>query len=97
MKNSDNLTKGLKILGLKYAQNPTIAQMNINSIKNKFDLLVSQIASNINVLMISGMKTDESFPTSQFLIDDFSSTYRLDKNANRGHALVYFKNNIVTK
>ena len=85
MKNSDNLTKGLKILGLKYAQNPTIAQM------------MSQIASNIDVLIISGMKTDDSFPTSQFLIDDFSSTYRLDKNVNRGHALAYFKNNIVTK
>ena len=85
MKSSDNLTKGLKILGLKYAQNPTIAQM------------MSQIASNIDVLIISGMKTDDSFPTSQFLIDDFSSTYRLDKNVNRGYALAYFKNNIVTK
>ena len=46
--NSDNLTKGLKILRLKYAQNPIIAQININSIRNKFELLVSQIASNID-------------------------------------------------
>ena len=60
--NSDNLTKGLKILRLKYAQNPIIAQININSIKNKFELLVSQIASNIDVLMISETKIDESFP-----------------------------------
>ena len=45
---SDNLTKGLKILPLKYTQHPIIAQININSIKNNFELLVPQIASNID-------------------------------------------------
>ena len=53
--NSDNLTKGLKILRLKYAQNPIIAQININSIRNKVELLVPQIASNIDVLNISNI------------------------------------------
>ena len=90
-------TKGLKILRLKYTQNPIIGQININSIRNKFELLVSQIASNIDVLMISETKIDESFPTSQFLIDGFSSPDRLDRNSNGGGILVYFKNNIITK
>ena len=44
--------------------------------------------------MISETKIDESFPTSQFLIDGFSSPYRLDRNSNGGGILVYFKNNI---
>ena len=43
----DNLTKGLKILRLKYSQNPIISQININCIRNKFELLVPQIASNM--------------------------------------------------
>ena len=47
--------------------------------------------------MISETKIDESFPTSQFLIDRFSSPYRLDRNSNGGGSLVYFKNNIITK
>ena len=47
--------------------------------------------------MISETKIDESFPTSQFLIDGFSSPYRLDRNADGGGILVYFKNNIITK
>ena len=47
--------------------------------------------------MISETKIDESFPTSQFLIDGFSSPYRLDRNSNGGGILVYFKNNIITK
>ena len=91
------MSKGLKILRLKYAQNPIIAQVNINSIRSKFELLVPQIASNIDILMISETKIHESFPTSQFLIDGFSSPYRLDRNSNGGGILVYFKNNIITK
>ena len=91
------MTKGLKILRLKYAQNPIIAQININSIRNKFELLVPQIPSNIDVLIISEMKIDVSFTTSQFSIDGFSSPYRLDRNLNGGDILVCFKNDIITK
>ena len=47
--------------------------------------------------MISETKIDESFPNSQFLIDNFSLPYRLDRNSNGGGILVYFKNNIITK
>ena len=47
--------------------------------------------------MISETKIEESFPTSQFLIDDFSSPYCLDRNSNGGGILVYFKNNIITR
>ena len=36
--NSDNLTKGLKISRLKHAQNPIIAQININFKRNKIEL-----------------------------------------------------------
>ena len=82
---------------MDYIKNPIIAQININSIRNKFELLVPQIASDIDALMISETKIDESFPASQFLIDGFSSTYRLDRNSNGGGILVNFKNNIITK
>ena len=40
-----------------------------------------QIASNIDVIMISETKIDKSFPTSQFLIDASSSPYRPNRNA----------------
>ena len=47
--------------------------------------------------MISETKIDKSYPSSKFLIDGFSSPYHLDRYANGGGILVYFKNNIVTK
>ena len=42
------------------------AHLNINSIRNKFELLSEQIKGNIGLLMISETKTDDSFPVGQF-------------------------------
>ena len=87
----------MKTSRLKYPQNPTIAQININSIGNKFEILVSLVTSDIDILTISERKIDESFPLSQFMIDGFSMPYRRDRNAHGGGILVYFRNNITSK
>ena len=47
--------------------------------------------------MISETRIDESFPLSQFMIDEFSMPYRRDREANGGGILVYFRNNITAK
>ena len=87
----------MKTSRLKYPQNPIIAQININSIRNKFETLVSLVTSDIDILMISETKIDESFPLSQFMIDVFSMPYRCDRNAHSGGILVYCINNIIAK
>ena len=46
-----------------------IAQININSIRNKFEALVNGITDNVDILMISETKIDDSFPLTQFLIE----------------------------
>ena len=71
--------------------------MNINSVQNKFETLVSPVISDIDILMISETKIDESFPLSQFMIDVFSMPYRCDRKAHGGGILVYFTNNITAK
>ena len=43
-----------------------LAHININSIRNKFDTLAQQITNNIDILMISGTKLDNSFLEGQF-------------------------------
>ena len=45
--------------------------LNLNSIRNKFELLSEQIKGTIGVLMISETKTDDSLPIGQFLIEGF--------------------------
>ena len=71
--------------------------MNISSIRNKFETLVSQVTPDIDILMISETKIDESFPISQFMIHVFSMPYRCDRKAHGGGILVYFTNNITAK
>lgn len=40
-----------------------IAQVNISSLRSKFDFPVEQIKGNIDLLMVSQTKLDESLPT----------------------------------
>ena len=45
---------------------------NTNSLRNKFELIVDQVKGNIDALMISETKTDDSFLLGNFLIGGFS-------------------------
>ena len=74
-----------------------LAHLNINSIRNKFDQLVNGIKGNIDVLMISETKLDDSFPSMQFLIEGYGSSYRLDRNSRGGGILVYVREDIPCK
>ena len=84
----------LKTLSLKY---PIIAQININSIRNKFETLASLVVYDIDILIISETKINESFPLSRFIIDGLSMPYRRDRNDHSGRILVYFRNKITAK
>ena len=50
---------------------------------------MDQIKGNTGVLMISETKNDDSFPNGNFLIDGFSTSYKLDWNSN-GTGLMSF-------
>ena len=65
------------------SQNPfrvIIGHVNINSIRNKFEPLLSFINNNLDILMLSEAKTDDTFPDLQFLINGFSVPYGLDRS-----------------
>ena len=71
-----------------------IAQININSIRNKFDMLSTFIGDNIDILVITETKIDNSFPTKQFLMAGFSEPYRIDRNQHGGGILVFVRDDI---
>ena len=74
-----------------------IAQLNVNSLKNKLEFLKEQIQDNIDILMISETKIDASFPVGQFLLNGYSTPFRLDRNANGGGILLYIREDIPSK
>ena len=87
----------LKNLRLKNVNRLICAQLNINSIRNKFDSLINLINNNIDILMISETKLDPSFPTGQFHIHGFSEPYRFDRNSSGGGILLYICKDIPSK
>ena len=55
-----------------------LGHLNINSVRNKFEDLTYIIDNNIDLLLISETKLDDSFPTAQFQMKGFSVPYRYD-------------------
>ena len=57
-------------------------------------MLSDQIKGNIDVLLVSETKIDDSFPIGNFLIDGFSTPYRLDRNSNGGGLMLFVREDI---
>ena len=49
-----------------------VATLKINSIRNKFDQLKLSIVNNVDILVITETKLDDTFSTANFMIDEFS-------------------------
>ena len=84
----------LKSLPTSNPDKLVFAHLNINPIRNTFKMLSDQIKGNIDVLLISEIKIDDSFPNGNFLIDGFSMPYRLDRNSNDGRLMLFVREDI---
>ena len=58
------------------------------------ELLSDQIKGNINVLLIPETKSDDSFSVGNFLMDGFSSPYRVDRDTMGKGILLYVREDI---
>ena len=72
-------------------------QLNINSLRNKFDMLSELIQNFVDVFMISETKLDESFHEGQFFTDGYHTPFRYDLNGNGGGILLYVREDIPAK
>ena len=52
----------LNSMRIKHVSKLIIAHLNINSLSNKFELLIEFIRGKVDILMISETKVDKSFP-----------------------------------
>ena len=84
LNNSKSLLNDQKNLGCNLRrvriENPSriiFGQININSIRSKFDLVMNIIKNEIDILMISETKIDNNFPISQFSMTSYSIPFRL--------------------
>ena len=61
-----------------------LGHININSIRNKLDMLADLIKSKVDILLVSETKIDDSFPSAQFKTTGFSIPYTMGRNENGG-------------
>ena len=73
-----------------------ISHININSIRNKFELLAETVMGNVDI-MVNETKIGKFFPTSQFIITGFTSPYRFDRTKEGRGILVYIREDIPSK
>ena len=73
----DNPISILRSLKEKNADRPVISHLNINFIAPKFEVFKSFIKDNVDLLMISETKIDDTFPTEQFKIEGYFQTYKI--------------------
>ena len=82
--------KVLNNIHQKHCNRLIIAQLNINSLRNKFASLSTMIKDYVDLLLILETKNDSSFPTAQFQINGFT-IHRCVRYENGGGLLLYVK------
>ena len=60
--------------------------------RNKFEPLSTMISGNINILMISETKFDETFPAAQ----GYCMPFRFDRKRNGGGIMLHIREDILS-
>ena len=79
----------LKRLRSCHPQQIILGHLNINSIRNKSDIMKPMLLDNIDIFMVTETKLHDPFPVSQFNVAGFSTPFRLDQNKNGGGIITY--------
>ena len=74
-----------------------LGYLNINSVRNKFDLLVDHIKGSVDIMVISETKLDEYFPKGQCKIPGYALPCRLDRNQFGGGIMVFIREDIPSR
>ena len=60
-------------------------------------MLSDQVKGNVDILMISETKIDESLPVCEFEIDRFNTPFRVDRDQKSGGIKLYFREELPAK
>ena len=94
---SPNLLFEIKKLRIRNPNEIIIGNLNINSLPNKFEQLKDTVMQHIDVFVLTETKLDDTFPTTQFLVNGFSETTDLTEIERGGGVIVYIREDIPSK
>ena len=87
----------LNTINIINANRQILAQLNINSLRNKFDALTLIIKDKVHILVCTETKLDDFFTDAKFSIVGFKAPVRLDRTASGGGIIVYIRDSIPSK
>ena len=61
-----------------------IGHLNVTFFVIKLDAIKIIIPGNVDIMVFSETKLDDSYPMAQLMIDGFAKPFRLDRNAYGG-------------
>ena len=85
------ILKGLKE---KNSEQPVIAHLNINSLSSKFEPLAEMVKDNIDFLLVTESKLDDTFPMGQFQMEGFARPIRLDRTRYGGGVIIFVRDDL---
>ena len=97
LKNESDPLQLLKKLKISNLNRLVIGHLNINSLRNKFESLKLLIKGNIDILVLTESKLDNTFPLQQFAIEGYSMPFRLDNSATSGGVIIYVREDIPSR
>ena len=93
----ENSLNSLRKLRVRNVNKVIIGNININSLPAKFDQVKEVKLKNIDILVITETKLDDTFPLDQFYVERFTIPYRLDRNRNGGGVIIYVMEDLPSK
>ena len=86
----------LKKIKSKHPKNLFYGQLNVNSIRKKFESVEEIIQNAFDIFLVCETKTDSSFPNQQFCIPEYH-IFQKDRNAHGGGLLFYVNQDLNCK
>ena len=84
----------LRSVRIDNLKNVIIGQLNINSLRYKFQAITEIIINNIDILILTETKLDHTFPLNQFRIPGYRTPYRKDRDRDGGGVMIYVREDI---
>ena len=80
----------------KYTNNSLITYLNINSLRNKiFDLREIMQKALPDILVVAETKLNNDFPTQNFIVDNYQTPLRRDRNEHGGGLMQFNRKGVV--
>ena len=74
-----------------------LGHLNINYKRNKLEFLEDVINRNLDIILLSETKLDDSFLSAQFILKGYGVPYRFDMNSKGGGLLFYIRKDVTSK